>query len=56
MLPLLWGPGSPRFEGTTFSIPEAICYPRPLQDRIPILVGGGGEKRTASDLLPGTPT
>lgn len=45
-LPLLWGPGSPSFEGMTFSIPEAICYPRPLQEKIPILVGGGGEKRT----------
>jgi len=46
MLPLLWGPGSPSFEGKTFSVPEAICYPRPLQEHIPILVGGGGEKRT----------
>lgn len=46
MLPLLWGPGAPSFEGKTFSVPEAICYPRPLQEHIPILVGGGGEKRT----------
>lgn len=45
-LPLLWGPGAPSFEGKTFSAAEAICYPRPLQERIPILVGGGGEKRT----------
>jgi F420-dependent oxidoreductase-like protein len=46
LLPLLWGKGSPRFEGSTISVPEAICYPRPLQDRIPILVGGSGERRT----------
>lgn len=46
LLPLMWGPGSPRFEGRTTTIPEAICYPRPLQARIPILVGGSGEKRT----------
>jgi F420-dependent oxidoreductase-like protein len=46
LLPLLWGPGSPSFEGKAFSVPEAMCYPRPLQDHIPILVGGGGEKRT----------
>ncbi len=46
LLPLLWGKGSPRFEGKTVTVPEAICYPRPLQDRIPILVGGSGERRT----------
>jgi F420-dependent oxidoreductase-like protein len=46
MLPLLWGPGSPSFEGKVFSVPEAICYPRPIQEHIPILVGGSGEKRT----------
>jgi len=46
LLPLMWGPGSPRFEGRTVTVEEAICYPRPLQERIPILVGGGGEQRT----------
>ncbi|MGH9138299.1 MAG: TIGR03560 family F420-dependent LLM class oxidoreductase [Acidimicrobiales bacterium] len=46
LLPLMWGSGSPRFEGRTTIVPEAICYPRPLQDRLPILVGGSGEKRT----------
>jgi F420-dependent oxidoreductase-like protein len=46
LLPLLWGPGSPPFEGRTVSMSEAICYPRPLQERIPILVGGSGERRT----------
>jgi F420-dependent oxidoreductase-like protein len=46
LLPLMWGPGAPRFEGRTITVPEAICYPRPLQERIPILVGGSGERRT----------
>jgi alkanesulfonate monooxygenase SsuD/methylene tetrahydromethanopterin reductase-like flavin-dependent oxidoreductase (luciferase family) len=46
LLPLMWGPGSPSFEGRTLTVPEAICYPRPLQERIPILVGGSGEKKT----------
>ena len=46
LLPLMWGPGSPRFEGKTIVVDEATCYPRPLQERIPILVGGSGEKRT----------
>jgi alkanesulfonate monooxygenase SsuD/methylene tetrahydromethanopterin reductase-like flavin-dependent oxidoreductase (luciferase family) len=46
LLPLMWGPGSPRFEGRTTTVEEAICYPRPLQERIPLLVGGSGERRT----------
>jgi alkanesulfonate monooxygenase SsuD/methylene tetrahydromethanopterin reductase-like flavin-dependent oxidoreductase (luciferase family) len=27
-------------------VAEATCYPRPLQERIPLLVGGSGERRT----------
>ncbi|HSS11173.1 MAG TPA: TIGR03560 family F420-dependent LLM class oxidoreductase [Acidimicrobiales bacterium] len=46
LLPLMWGPGSPAFEGKLVSVPEAMCYPRPLQEKVPILVGGSGERRT----------
>ena len=46
LLPLLWGPGSPSYEGKVLTVPEAMCYPRPLQQRVPILVGGSGERRT----------
>ena len=46
LLPLLWGPGTPAFTGRVLNVPEAMCYPRPLQERIPILVGGSGERRT----------
>lgn len=46
LLPLMWGSGTPRFAGRTITIPEATCYPRPLQAKIPILVGGSGEKKT----------
>jgi alkanesulfonate monooxygenase SsuD/methylene tetrahydromethanopterin reductase-like flavin-dependent oxidoreductase (luciferase family)/predicted kinase len=46
LFPLLWGPGAPRFEGRTVTVPEAVCYPRPIQERIPIIVGGSGERRT----------
>ncbi len=46
LLPVMWGPGAPAFQGQVIEVPEAICYPRPVQERIPILVGGSGEKRT----------
>ena len=46
MLPVLWGKGNPPFLGTRVSAPETMCYPRPLQEKVPIIVGGGGEKRT----------
>jgi F420-dependent oxidoreductase-like protein len=46
LLPLMWGPGSPPFKGRKVIVPEAICYPRPLQEKVPILIGGSGEKKT----------
>jgi F420-dependent oxidoreductase-like protein len=46
LLPLLWGQGAPGYSGRTIEVAEAICYPRPLQERVPILVGGSGERRT----------
>ena len=46
VLPLMWGPGAPSFEGKVVTVSEALCYPRPVQERIPILVGGSGEQRT----------
>jgi alkanesulfonate monooxygenase SsuD/methylene tetrahydromethanopterin reductase-like flavin-dependent oxidoreductase (luciferase family) len=42
----MWGPGTPAFEGRAIRVPEAMCYPRPLQAKIPLLVGGSGERTT----------
>jgi F420-dependent oxidoreductase-like protein len=46
LLPLMWGKGAPAFSGRTTSVEAATCYPRPLQEHVPILVGGSGERRT----------
>jgi F420-dependent oxidoreductase-like protein len=46
LLPRLWGPGSKPFTGAVLDVPDTSCYPRPLQARVPILVGGSGEQRT----------
>ncbi|MFL6128953.1 MAG: TIGR03560 family F420-dependent LLM class oxidoreductase [Mycobacteriales bacterium] len=45
VLPMLWGAGNPAFEGRVLSLPDTTCYPRPLH-RVPIVLGGGGERRT----------
>jgi F420-dependent oxidoreductase-like protein len=46
LLPLMWGKGAPAFKGRVVEVPEAMCYPRPLQEHVPILVGGSGERKT----------
>ena len=46
LLPVMWGPGSKPFRGRLLDVPEALCYPRPLQEHVPLLVGGAGERRT----------
>ena len=45
-LPALWGPGAKPFDGRALHVPETICYPRPLQEHVPSVGGGGGERRT----------
>src|SRR6266487_575782 len=41
----LWQPGTREYRGERVRLPETTCYPRPVS-RIPVIVGGGGEKRT----------
>jgi alkanesulfonate monooxygenase SsuD/methylene tetrahydromethanopterin reductase-like flavin-dependent oxidoreductase (luciferase family)/predicted kinase len=41
----LWQPGTREYRSERVWLPETTCYPRPAS-RIPVIVGGGGEKRT----------
>jgi alkanesulfonate monooxygenase SsuD/methylene tetrahydromethanopterin reductase-like flavin-dependent oxidoreductase (luciferase family)/predicted kinase len=41
----LWQPGTKQYRGERVWLPETTCYPRPVSP-IPVIVGGGGEKRT----------
>lgn len=45
-LPVLWGPGAKPFHGRVLDLPDTSGYPRPLQAHVPIVLGGGGERRT----------
>ena len=45
-LPVLWGPGGKPFRGRVLDLPDTAAYPRPLQAHVPLLLGGGGERRT----------
>ncbi|GAA3118347.1 alkanesulfonate monooxygenase SsuD/methylene tetrahydromethanopterin reductase-like flavin-dependent oxidoreductase (luciferase family)/predicted kinase [Kribbella aluminosa] len=44
LLPVLWGPGNKPFHGKVLDVPDTTCYPRPLQDHLPLLVGGSGRR------------
>ena len=41
----LWGTGTKPYDGRRVHLPETTCYPRPVGP-LPIIVGGGGERRT----------
>jgi hypothetical protein len=43
----MWSDNDGPYEGKHYQLAETICVPRPLQSpRPPILIGGGGEKKT----------
>jgi F420-dependent oxidoreductase-like protein len=37
---------APTFEGRHYRVKEVLNNPKPIRGRIPVLIGGGGEKRT----------
>ncbi|MEO3871122.1 LLM class flavin-dependent oxidoreductase [Nonomuraea sp. B12E4] len=42
----LWGGGPVTFHGEHYRLTGACLRPRPLQERLPLVIGGGGERRT----------
>lgn len=46
LMQALWSPGPSRYQGRYYQLDGADCQPIPEPGRPPILIGGGGEKRT----------
>ena len=46
MMQALWSPGQSSYQGQCYQLDRADCLPIPEPGRPPILIGGGGEKRT----------
>jgi alkanesulfonate monooxygenase SsuD/methylene tetrahydromethanopterin reductase-like flavin-dependent oxidoreductase (luciferase family)/predicted kinase len=55
LLPMMWGPGAKAFVGKRIEVPAATCYPRPVQEHVPVIVGGAGRRtlRLAAELADG---
>ena len=46
VLRALWEEPVANYAGKYFQLSDALCEPKPLQDRVPIWIGGVGERRT----------
>jgi F420-dependent oxidoreductase-like protein len=42
----LWTEQRTTFEGRHYRLNDALCEPKPLQERLPLWIGGSGERRT----------
>src|ERR1700761_5663699 len=42
----MWSTDEGPYDGKYYHLAETICSPRPIQEHVPILIGGSGEKKT----------
>lgn len=46
IIKLLWNEENPSYFGRYYKIDRAYCNPKPVQNKLPLMIAGGGEKRT----------
>jgi alkanesulfonate monooxygenase SsuD/methylene tetrahydromethanopterin reductase-like flavin-dependent oxidoreductase (luciferase family) len=46
IIKLLWNEEHPSYKGKYYQIDGAYCNPKPIQRPLPLMIAGGGEKRT----------
>jgi hypothetical protein len=42
----MWSDDDGPYSGRHYQLAETICSPRPVQPRVPVMVGGSGERKT----------